>query len=969
MLNDERRSVRIMLKNHHQSVSIAGLCIVVTSGVACAAERFEIDYARDIRPILSGRCFKCHGPDPETREAGLRLDDPDAAIVELESGERAVVPGDLAASGLIERVQSDEEFLKMPPPDADPAGLSEQEIETLRQWVRQGAVYSRHWSFASPTEAPVPEVSEPVWCRNGIDRFILAGLERVQLPPSREADQEALIRRVTLDLTGLPPTLEEVDAFLSDPAPDAYERLVDRLLASSAYGERWGRLWLDLARYADSAGYADDPFRVIWKYRDWVIDAVNSGMAFDQFTIEQLAGDLLSNPTDEQLIATAFHRNTMTNSEGGTDDEEFRSAAIVDRVTTTMQVWMGLTMVCAQCHNHKYDPILQSEFYRVYDIFNQTEDADRRDESPTLLLYLPDQIEQRKHIQQQIRETKEELARLSEMSPVSSEARVPRGAIAARFVRIELPGSQRWLSLAEVEVLAGDTNLAHQGRARQSSTDYGGSALLAIDGNTDGHFFNAMSTTHTAQEDDPWWEVDLGDPYVIKRVVIWNRNDSAEIGDRLDGCRVVLLDERRQALWVKRIAKTSPRENSVDAPKSAAEFSEEDRAALAAYASAQSPEIARAEARLADLEKRLQAIKPVPTPILRELSEDKRRSTHIQIRGNFLDLGEQVHAGVPEAFHPIDDAQPDRLSFSKWLIDEANPLTARVIANRYWEALFGIGLVETSEDFGLQGELPTHPELLDWLAIQLMSGGWDTKAFVRLIVTSATYRQDSAVSPELAARDPKNRLLARGPRFRLSAEMIRDQALAIGGLLSRKMHGPAVQPLRPKLGLNAAFGASTDWETSAGEDRYRRGVYTRWQRSIPYPSMDAFDAPSREVCTIRRIRTNTPLQALVTLNDPVYIEAARGLAGRILTQGGETDEERMRFAFRLCTARQPNASELRVLLETFLEAQQRFGANLDEAQNLSAVNFSPTSVSIETQAAWTVVSNVLLNLDETLTRR
>lgn len=933
------------------------------------------DFNREVRPLLSGRCFKCHGPDAETREAGLRLDQAEGSRAALDSGERAIVPGQPQASALIERITTTDPNLRMPPPSEGDA-LTPAEIELLQQWIAEGAGYAEHWAFVPPQRPPLPAVSNPDWCRNGIDHFVLQRLDVEKLQPTAQADRETLIRRLSLDLIGLPPSAEEVRAFVQSSDPQAYEQLVDRLLASPAFGEHWARPWLDLARYADSAGYADDPPRTIWRYRDWVIDAINADMPQDQFAVEQLAGDLLPEPTETQLTATAFHRNTMTNSEGGTDDEEFRVAAVVDRVNTTLQVWMGLTMACAQCHTHKYDPITQEEYFRVYAIFNQSADNDRRDEAPLLETWTPELLARKETLQQQLTAAQALLTELQQVEAASlDKLEIPAGPLPVRFVRIDLPGKKEFLSLAEVQVFAGDQELAQGKPARQSSTAYDGPAGLAVDGNTDGDFFAAKSTTHTEQQQSPWWEVDLQQPASISQLVIWNRSDSPGVGKRLDGFRVVLLDAERRPLWVKTGLPAPAKDSSIPVPASGAEISREDRLAMLAYLGQNSPVVEEQKAKVAALEKSLASIQPVTVPIMRELPVAQRRKTHIQLRGNFLDLGPEVQPGFPAAFHPGESSEPTRLDFAKWVIDPANPLTARVLANRDWESLFGVGLVETSEDFGLQGDLPSHPQLLDWLAVEYQRLGWSRKAFLKQLVMSATYQQSSDVTAELVARDPKNRLLARGARFRLSAEMIRDQALSIAGLLSEKQGGPSVNPPRPVLGLRAAFGGSTDWETSPGEDKYRRGLYTTWRRSIPYPSMDTFDAPSREVCTVRRIRTNTPLQALVTLNDPVYIEAAQGLAGRMLREGGNSDSERLAYGFLLCTAREPDAEERAVLAHLYDSARQRFSTDPAAAKALLPLRLeegesAATEPSRQADlAAWTVVANVLLNLDETLTRR
>lgn len=925
-----------------------------------------VNFARDVRPLLSKNCFRCHGPDQATLQAGLRLDSREGATKPLEGGLTAILPGKSNESELIKRVASTNADERMPPADGGRA-LTAGEIDLLRRWIDEGAEFKSHWAFATPQPIAPPQVARPEQARNAIDHFVLARLEREGLQSAPEADRNALIRRVSIDLVGLPPSLEEVDRFVADTDPAAYERLVDRLLASPAFGERWAAVWLDLARYADSAGYAQDPPRTIWRYRDWMIRALNANQPFNEFTRDQLAGDLLPSPSDDQLLATAFHRNTMTNSEGGTDDEEFRNVAVVDRVNTTMQVWMGLTMGCAQCHTHKYDPITQEEYFKVFAIFNQSEDADRMDESPLLEEISPEQLKQRAELQGQVAQLEKALAeKLTAIQVQENE-----GAFAARYVRIELPGKQVLLSLAELQAIAGGENLALKGKASQTSVDYDGRPELAIDGNTDGDYFKAKSTTHTATADNPWWEVDLGTPAALEQVVIWNRTDGGS-GERLKNFRVVLFDDARRPLFVQTFAESPKPSVTINVPKSHAEFNDAQRAERAKYLKENSPEIVAAQKQIDDVKKQAAAIKGVTTPIMRELAADKRRKTQIQIRGNFLDRGAEVTAGVPAAFHPLPAGkEPNRLALAEWLFDERNPLTARVLVNRYWEQLFGIGLVETSEDFGIQGEFPSHPELLDCLALEFQRDGWDMKQLLRRIVTSATYRQSSKVSRELQERDPFNRLLARGPRFRLSAEVVRDQALAIGGLLSRKMFGPSVQPPRPNLGLASAFGGSTDWQTSPGEDKYRRGLYTSWRRTTPYPSMTTFDASSREVCTMRRIRTNTPLQALVTMNDPVYVEAAQALARRIVSEGGASPADRARYGFRLCLARAPSDAELQPLLRLYNQAFERFQADAAQATRMATepLGPAPAEMNVAELAAWTVVGNTLLNLDEALARR
>ncbi len=1128
-------------------------CVLVFAGRATGD---GVDFNREIRPILSNRCLVCHGPDSAERKARLRLDTEAGSRADL-GGYAAVEPGNLEESELLRRVMAADESDRMPPAETGPR-LTKGEIALLRRWIQEGAGYARHWAYLQPSRPRLPPVSRQDWARNPIDFFVLAKLERRGLVPSPAADRWALARRAAMDITGLPPAWEEVESFLADESPAAFERYVDALLHKAAYGERWARVWLDLARYADSAGYADDPPRVIWGYRDYVIRALNDNMPFDQFTIEQLAGDLLPNPTESQLVATAFHRNTMTNNEGGTNDEQFRNEAVVDRVNTTMQVWMGTTMACAQCHNHKYDPISQKEYFEFFAFFNNSQDSDKRDERPILSLY----TEAQKQQASQWREESARLKRLIErpndvvaterrawekrmrqtpvweaIHPFKAEAerralklrgsliqaegeknnqdtyrihfRVGEKAVRAlrlevrpqpegfalsqaqavfqpdeappvesRFVRIELQGKEKILSLAEVEVMRGGENIAPFGTAAQSSTAYGGEAGRAIDGNRNGDYRAAQSTTHTAAMDDPWWELDLGAARRIDAVSIWNRTDNSPVfGRRLAGFKLQLLAEDRAVVWEHSPAETPspnlslspggvrllkfsdavadeaqkgfPAASVIAAkadPKKAwavsgqggkthrlvlafdealegrpgnvvltlrqvspqakgpmeaftlsftssepiaerirlpedirkllamepGQRSSEQQARLAAHHRTLSPALRPYRERLARLQKQLQEHRPYTTvPIFRELASGQRRKTHIQIRGNYLNKTAEVSARTPAVFHSIAKGEPkDRLALARWLIDEANPLTARVIANRHWEQLFGAGIVPTSEEFGSQGELPSHPELLDWLAVELMESGWDLKRLLRLMVTSATYRQSAKMTPAMLEADPENRFLTRGPRIRLSAEMIRDQALAIGGLLSEAQFGPPVRPPQPKLGLSAAFGSGIDWETSPGADKYRRGLYTNWRRSNPYPSMITFDAPTREVCTVRRPRSNTPLQALVTLNDPVYVEAAQGFARRIAGREGSI-EDKVDWAFRAALIRPPAASERDRLASLYWEARREYAKTPDQAREMATHPLGDPGAGTDLidLAAWTVVGNVILNLDEIFLKR
>ena len=1146
-----------------------------------------IDFSRDIKPILSNNCFFCHGPDQNERKGGkdgLRLDTEAGALAD-QGGTFAVVKGQPDKSELVRRVTSTDPDTQMPP-KATGKRLSEREVSLLKEWIKQGGNYSAHWSYAKPARSAVPSVKDAAWAKNDIDRFLLSRLERERLKPAPEVDRYSLIRRVSLDVTGLPPTWAEVEAFVNDKDANAYEKVVDRLLKSPAYGEHWGHMWLDLARYADSAGYADDPSRTIWAYRDYVIKSLNANKPFDQFTIEQIAGDLLPDATDDHIIATAFHRNTLTNSEGGTNDEEFRNVAVVDRVNTTMAVWMGTTMACAQCHTHKFDPISQEEYFRFFAFFNNTDDADRRDESPLLMRFTESQLLQKSQLEGEIasldkklatptpelvagqtkweqsfpldlqwQTTKPASATSSEGSelaiaddasikaaaaaktakytitiPLDAAAARPVGGatgqqladktepknvsavrlealpddtlsgkgpgfaggnfvvskltatiqppegtrLTGRIVRVENLNKGAFLHLAEVQVFSGSENVARQGEAKQVSTDYDGPPQLAIDGNTDGNYA-AKSVSHTGAADNAWWEVDLKADQPLDRIVVWNRTDG-ETEARLNNWRVAVLNANRDVVWefkstdlikpsrefslsgvrdVKFVTAFADFEqptfeaknvvegkaNSgwavggalgqphvltaiaawpVEAPAGSklvvtidhssnleshvlgkfrlswtndtrvAEFAktpapvlallnikpesrtDSQKQELAKHYVLIAPELKADRDKLAAVQKQLADLKPAMTvPIMKELAMNQRRKTTLQYRGNFEDIGQEVVEGTPAAFPPLPkDAPLNRLTLAKWLVDANNPLTARVIANRFWEQIFGIGIVSTSEDFGAQGDQPFHPELLDWLAVELVDRQWDMKSFVKLLVTSAAYRQSSKVTPEQFENDPDNRLLARGPRFRLSAEMIRDQALAVSGLLSPKMYGPSAKPPQPTGGLSAAFGSSTDWTTSAGEDKFRRGLYTEWRRSNPYPSMSTFDAPNREVCTVRRSRTNTPLQALVTLNDPVYVEAAQALARRIAASG-PTPRDKALFAFRHVTSRNPTDDELNRLVKLFDSSREQLQKQPDRAKQLATepLGPAPNDADIPELAAWTLVGNVLLNLDEMLMKR
>lgn len=938
------------------------LCAIVGMGFNLSADD-HIDFNKQIRPLLATHCLTCHGPDESTREAGFRLDRRDSAVAEADSGEFPIVSGKPLESELIRRIRLPLDDSERMPPTGK--GLTEQESKLLEEWISRGAEYAKHWSFVPPERPRLPE-TDANWAKNAIDAFVLKKLKSAGLSPTSPAKKYVIVRRVYLDLTGIPPTLEEADQFVNDTSPNAYEKMVDRALASPNFGERWARVWLDLARYADSQGYAQDSPRRIYRYRDWVIKAINDNLPFDQFSIEQIAGDMLDQPTNDQIIATGFHRNTMTNSEGGTDDEEFRNAAVVDRVNTTLEVWMGMTMGCAQCHTHKYDPITQEEYFQVFAILNQTEDADRGNEAPLHAEFSKTRLRLKQQLETQIEQLERKIAQQPIGKKPTLNKSLPSGPLKPRYIRIQGLGKM-FLHLAEVQTFAGETNLALKGKARQSSTDFDGPAHFGNDGNTDGDFAK-KSVTHSAEELNPWWEVDLGSPQTISRVVVWNRTDNPGVRDRLKSFRVILLDANRQPIWTTTTQTVPNPSHSFNVPAEAKSITKSDRKLLTALLSETATPQSPSELKLKELQNKLAKISQpdITTPIMRELPKDKQRTTKIHIRGNFRNQGKQVAAGVPKVFHPIvpRNKTVDRLDLAKWLVSPENPVTARVVVNRYWEHLFGLGIVETSEDFGTQGEPPSHPLLLDYLATDFVESGWDVKRLLKKIVCSSTYRQSSKVSPALEKLDPRNRLLARGPRVRLPAEMIRDQALFVSGSLSHKMNGPSVRPPRPKLGLRAAFGGSTDWDPSPGEDALRRGLYTTWRRTSPYPSMTTFDAPSREFCTIRRSRTNTPLQALVTLNDPVFVDAARSLAKQTL-RIADNEQTRIRYLFRRVLIRPPSDAEVSYLLNTLNSIQNKLQP--DNAKLLAGKHAVDQVGPVEF-ASWVVMGNIVLNLDETLAR-
>ncbi len=1016
---------------------IVVLAVVLPAGRSLATEPGGVDFVRDIRPIFESRCYDCHGA--EKQKSGLRLDRKSNVFRPADSGKPAIVAGKTADSPLLKKITSQDSDEMMPPKGER---LTGQQVALLRNWIEQGAVWPeeeerQHWAYVKPVRPELPQVQNKTWPRNGIDYFVLARLEKEKLNPSPAADRATLIRRVNLDLIGLPPTLKEVDEFLADKSSDAYEKVVDRLLASSAYGERWARPWLDLARYADTQGYEKDNRRTIWPYRDWVVNALNRNLPFDEFTIEQIAGDMLPDASQEQKVATGFHRNTMTNTEGGTDNEEFRHEAIVDRINTTMSVWMGTTFSCAQCHNHKYDPFTMKEFYQFYALLNNTADADNDDEKPVMKVPTVQQAEQLRKLRDEVAAAEKkynaQTPELAEAQKKWEQTTITQlanwqvldpseftSAGGATFTKIEdkslLAGGKnpsndvytviahtdlRKVTGVGLEVLP-DASLPHKSLGRHPNGSFVLSRfeleVLPSEKSGDARpvVFQSASADYSQEghsvtnlldgKPGPGWAVSAGDEkFRVERSAYFTISNRTEF-DRGTTLKFTLRHESqfpeanlgRFRLSVTSMAEPSPSPNVPEPIRKILAIAETERTdkqkeQLTAHYHSIAPELkslrdelAKARQAESDLNKSI----PI-TSVMEELAQG--RETHMMIRGNFLSKGDKVAPGTPVVLQPLKPRSPskpaDRLDLAHWLVDEDNPLTARVTMNRFWEQYFGIGIVETVQDFGTQSEPPSHAQLLDWLATEFMRQQWDMKAMHKLIVMSATYCQSSRVTPELVQRDPYNRLLARGPRVRLEAEMIRDQALAASGLLSRKVGGPSVMPPQPE-GLWQVVYSGDNWITSKGEDKYRRGLYTFWRRTNPHPVMTTFDAPSREFCVVKRSRSDTPLQALALLNDPACIEAAQALARRMTTEAGKNNEDRAAYGLRLCLSRAPRGQELERLLALYEQELARFKQNAEAAEKMatSELGKAPEGMSLAELAAWTVVANVLLNMDEMITK-
>ena len=1054
----------------------------------------RIDFNLHIKPILSDRCFACHGPDNNARKADLRLDTEEGAFARLTESVRkyALVPGSLSKSEIFHRLVSDDPEYRMPPP-ASNLTLSPEEIATILKWIEQGAQYKPHWSLIPPEKPDLPTVKNTAWPRNDIDHFVLARLEREGLRPADEATKETLIRRVTFDLTGLPPTLEELDAFLADDSPDAYEKAVDRLLTSEAYGERMAAEWLDVARYADSHGYQDDGWRNMWPWRDWVIEAFNNNLPFDDFVTWQLAGDLLPDPTHEQILATGFNRNHLQSQEGGIVPEEFRVDYVADRTETFGKAFLGLTVRCARCHDHKFDPISQQEYYQLFSFFNSVNEFGNipyaGEASPTVILI--DQASQEKlaSLQEQIRDLEAKtavdnpayddgfaqwLARLETRrtaAPLVPQGRIayyPLDAVRDRTLvnranpsrparlagdrdktTLTVPGKvgsaqklvgdtfidmgkevgyfernepfsvSLWFNIVEDSVegplfnKAGGLFNGKRGYVGMINADGTFSASLnhvfpanAIEIETleplPAHQWHHLVMTYdgssraaglTLYLDGTVAPTQIKNDHLKKSILYTvdpRTNERTNWGDpgnlrlgwmehnfvKLDSVAVdefMLFDRRLTALEVSALNGQPTALDAILNARSENRTDAQRHALRDYYVTTIDPAYRRDFDALTRLRGEVNTLMTALPEVMVMEDLPEPRPTHVLHRGAYDAPRERVEHGTPAAVMAFpEDLPKNRLGLAHWLMDPRNPLAARVTVNRYWQLYFGRGLVVTTEDFGNQGALPSHPLLLDWLATTFVASGWNIKALQKQIVMSATYRQSSVTPSALLEQDPENVLLARGPSYRMPAEMIRDNALAVSGLLVRKTGGPPVKPYQPPgLWKELATRNATEYVQDHGEKLYRRSMYTIWKRTTPPPSMMSFDASERNICTVRRQSTSTPLQALVLLNDPQYVEAARLLAERMLREGGATLDDRLTFAFRLLTSRHPLDHELTLLKDLYEQERDVFEANRANAQSLLRVGEYPRDASLDLSevAALTVVANTMMNFDEAVIKR
>ncbi len=1010
------------------------------------------DYNRDIRPILSNYCYTCHGPDEKKRQTELRLDRQESSTVKLNTGIIAVIPGNSAESELFQRIISTDATERMPPPDSGKT-LSPEQIKLLKDWIDGGAVWQGHWSFQPPRRAEVPPVCQAgAVVRNAIDHFVLQRLDREGLRQSPEADRATLCRRVTLDLTGLPPTLESVDAFLADNSPDAYEKLVDRLLESPHYGEHLARSWLDMARYGDTHGLFLDNERSLWPYRDWVIRAFNTNLPFDQFTIEQLAGDLLPSPTLDQRIATGFNRCNVTTNEPGSIVEEARVRNAADRVETTAKVWLGLTAQCAACHDHKFDPLSQAEFYQLFAYFANGTDKPLDDNAllPPPFIQVPTVEEARRKAElSQLVVAKElalrqAVATYNYVEPTGSPESIapkpeeivwiddalPSGAMPQGDEQAE---SWKWVSKPGFPVFSGERSNTRTSKGLGQHYFTGAKPglkiaekdtlfayvyldpanpprtimLQAIDASYSHRAYWGENLVNIDQDNTPGRKPMGPLPETGKwvRLEVPAAAIGLQAGTELNGWNFVQFEGT--VYWDKAGIVTTGKPPTHFASQKVWEELEKAREkstlpadVLAIIKTEPAQRTAQQLQRLREyfVEFAHTGSQAIVEPLHQELAVVKKSyEEHDKLIGSTMvmedrpgaanevfvltrgeydkpDKNRKVLPNVPAALPPLPkDAPPNRLALARWLCAPEHPLTARVTVNRFWQQLFGIGLVGTSEDFGAQGEWPSHPELLDWLALDFIEHGWDIKRTLKQIVLSATYRQDSHVAADLARRDRENRWLARGPRFRADAEVVRDATLAASGLLSLQIGGRSVRPYQPAGIWEVVAHSSSNtskYQRGTGEALFRRSLYTFWKRTAPPPGLMVFDAPTRDTCTARRPRTNTPLQALALMNDEQYIEAARKLAERILREGGSEQGARLIYGFRLVTTRRPETAEVAVLTRVLDRSRERFQRDQPAAEKLLAAGESPRNAQLNQAelAAYTILANLLLNLDEAITK-
>ena len=956
----------------------------------------SVDFNRDIRPILSNHCFQCHGADEDARKAELRLD-----VREIAVEKRAIVPDALADSLLLARIMASDPEELMPPADANKP-LSPRQIELLQQWVREGAIYEDHWAFRRVERSEVPAVGSDPWCRNEIDAFVLQRLQNANLKPSLEADRATLIRRLSQDLLGLLPTVEEADRFISDESPDAFDSLVERLLSSPHYGERWGRHWLDQARYADSNGYTIDSPRVMWPYRDWVIAALNNDMRFDQFTIEQLAGDLLSDAGKSQPVATAFHRNTMINEEGGVKPDQFRHEAVIDRVNTTGAVWLGLTVGCAQCHSHKFDPISHDEYYRLYAFFNGTTDANSVGETvevreAEMLGWSAEQLEQLAELQR-LQSEKAELEKNAPAQP--SLAEQEWNWQPAKVDAVRASGSVI-LTIEEDETLlvkshpAANDNYAITIKRPESADPSAPITAIRLrtlthpslpangPGTAGGNFVLtdiALKVNDTESRFSRAWADHSQSSYPVENAI----DDKASTGwaINVDGAQVargIRMNAPHEAIFSLAKPVTSSdgllivvMKHELNKNYLVGHFALDISTAAVMSDLPETPDSLRLAAIRTQISER-ESVLPgsgnaVKQMVMKELEEPPE--TFLLTRGDFLTPDREhgsLTPGVPAAMNRSSETAPfaSRFDLARWLVSRDNPLTARVTVNRIWAKYFGRGLVETENDFGYQGTAPSHPELLDWLAVEFMERGWSMKHLHRLIVTSATYRQSSD-SQQNSSVGPASSLFAGQMRFRVDAEIVRDMAVSASGLLSERIGGPGVYLPQPD-GIYDFTQNKKDWPTESGPGRYRRTMYTIFYRSAPYPLLSTFDAPDFSTVCTRRARSNTPLQSLTVANDQVFTELAEGLARRVLLDASlTTDEARCRAAFRHCLTREPAIVELNVLQNFLSRELSRFQSSPEDAQKF--VTRRDGDPAAEILAAWTSTARALFNTDEFLMR-